>query len=332
MSWTRERTDAGSGRGPGKALPEVCRGFLAHLETERGYSPATVRAYATDLADFEDHLERSGKSLAAFGAVEPDHARSWLADLHRRGLKKSSVARKISSLRALFKYLEQNGLLTRNPLAGIKNPKQEKRQPRALNVDQAVSLMEAAVAPDPEGLRDLALAELLYGSGLRISEALGLDVEDTNPADGYVRVMGKGSKERLAPLSDAAMDRLARWLEQRNGLDPAPGERALFVGSRGGRRLDRRQAVRILVRLAKAAGLAPGVHPHMLRHSFATHLLQAGANLRDVQELLGHERVTTTQRYTHLDLDHIMRVYDKAHPRTGKGTGKGRKNNDEQGD
>ncbi len=327
MSWTKEGTDG---------LPEVCRGFLAHLETERGYSPATVRAYATDLAEFETHLDKSGGSLAAFTAVKAEQARSWLADLHRRGLKKSSVARKISSLRALFKYLEQNGLLSTNPLAGIKNPKQEKRQPRALNVDQAVSLMEAAVTPDPEGLRDLALAELLYGSGLRISEALGLDVEDVHPKDGFVRVMGKGSKERLAPLSDAAVDRLSRWLEQWSALDPEPGERALFIGSRGGRRLDRRQAVRILVRLARAAGLGPGlaegVHPHMLRHSFATHLLQAGADLRDVQELLGHERVTTTQRYTHLDLDHIMRVYDKAHPRTGKGIGKGKNKNDEQGD
>jgi len=178
--------------------------FLVHAREARGFSEHTVRAYATDLADFEAHLERASASLAAFGSVDADQVRSWLADLHRRGLKKSSVARKISSLRALFKYLEQNGLVTANPLAGIKNPKQEKRQPRALNVDQAVSLMEAAVTPDPEGLRDLALAELLYGSGLRISEALGLDVDNVDPSSGTVRVMGKGAKERIVPVAEAA--------------------------------------------------------------------------------------------------------------------------------
>lgn len=303
--------------GPEEGLPPICREWLNRLIAEKGYSPATIRAYAADLVEFHAFLARRGLSLERYTEITRGQVRGLLSELHRRGVKKSSVARKLSTLRGFFRWLVKCHMSEIDPTIGVRNPRQEQRRPRLLNVDQALALMDAQVTPDPSGLRDLALVELLYGSGLRISEALGLDVKHVEPGSGFVRVLGKGGKERLAPLSDPARDRLCRWLEQREALNPAPGEHALFVGARG-RRLDRRQARRIIERLAVAAGLPTEVHPHMLRHSFATHLLEAGADLRDVQELLGHQRIVTTTRYTHLDMAHLMRVYDKAHPRSGQ--------------
>jgi len=292
------------------------RGFLAHLAVEKGYSEATIRAYGTDLEQFEAYLARVKRTLEKPARIDRDNVRGFLADLHRQSLSKTSMGRKLSSLRAFFKYLSRHKVVTKDPMFGIRNPKQEKRHPQALNVDQAVSLMEAAIEPDPEGLRDIALAEVLYGSGLRISEALGLNLNDVD--SDVIRVLGKGSKERIVPLSDMAVKRLRRYMEQRHALlGDDYSEQALFLGSRTGERLNRRQANRIVERLAKLAGLPTDVHPHMLRHSFATHLLEAGADLRSVQELLGHERLTTTQRYTHLDMQRLMQVYDRAHPRSG---------------
>lgn len=306
--------------GPGAALPEVCQGFLAYLEIERGYSLATVRAYAADLDQFEEFLSRRTRSLKDFETISREDATAYLAELHRLRLKKSSMARKLSSLRSLFTYLLKNQLLQANPLTGLRNPRQEQRQPRALNVDQAVAVMEGQVPPGAHGLRDLALAEVLYGSGLRVSEALSLSVDDVRTDRGFVRVRGKGNKERLAPLSEAAKERLVEYLRVRQELVPTPGQgpaqEALFLGARGGP-LTRREAQRIVARLAAGAGIGQDVHPHTLRHSFATHLLQAGADLRSVQELLGHSRLSTTERYTHLDLRRIMEVYDKAHPHAG---------------
>ncbi len=288
--------------------------FIAWLTAEKGFSPATVRAYYTDLLQFEQFLADKNISLAQSTTVRREHVRAFLADLHRQKIAKSSVSRKLSSLRSFFKYLQRQGLVTTSPVEGVSNPKQDKKQPRILNVDQALALMEAAVSPDPEGLRDMALVELLYGSGLRISEALSLDVNDIDLSSGFARVLGKGSKERIAPLSGKSKKRLVRWLEQRHALNATSAEQALFLGVQG-RRLNRRQASRIVARLAQVAGLPLNIHPHMLRGSFATHLLEGGADLRDVQELLGHARISTTQRYTQLDMAHLMKVYDLAHPK-----------------
>lgn len=297
-------------------LPDMALVFLSHLDFEKGYSQATVDAYGRDLEQFEGFLQTKGLTLANPGDVAKLHVRGYLTDLHRLKTAKSSVSRKLSTLRSYFKYLTKSGLVSANPVAGIKNPKQESRHPKALNVDQALALMEAGVGDAPRDLRDLALAELLYGSGLRISEALGLDLEDIDLPSGIVRVMGKGSKERVSPLSDASCERLRRYLAVRMEFNASPSEQSLFLGDRGAR-LQRRQANRILERLAKIASLPEHVHPHMLRHSFATHLLESGADLRSVQELLGHARLTTTQRYTHLNLDKLTQTYDKAHPKSG---------------
>lgn len=291
---------------------ELVQAFLAYLSVEKGYSDATVRSYGTDLEQFDEFIRTRRRSLERPERVSKDLIRGFMAELHRRRVTKSTVARKLSSIRAFFRYLLRQRLLDKDPSVGIRNPKQEKHHPKALNVDQAISMMEARIAPDPEGLRDLALAELLYGSGLRISEAISLGVHDVD--SGMVRVLGKGSKERIVPVSGKCEKRIRDWLRQRHAFEPDAAEDALFLGVRG-KRLNRREANRILSRLAAAANLPREVHPHMLRHSFASHLLEAGADLRSVQELLGHERLTTTQRYTHLDMQHIMQVYDKAHPR-----------------
>jgi len=302
---------------PGADLPEVCQGFLAFLEIEKGYSAATVRAYAADLDQFEAFLAaRRARSLKDYESITREDATAFLAELHRLRLKKSSMSRKLSSLRSLFTYLLKNQLLQKNPLSGLRNPRQEKRQPRTLNVDQAVAVMEGQVAPGALGLRDLALVEVLYGSGLRVSEALSLTTDDVRTDRGFVRVRGKGNKERLAPLSEAARERLVEYLRIRHEMVPDVSQESLFVGVRGGP-LTRREAQRIVARLAAGAGIGQDVHPHTLRHSFATHLLQAGADLRSVQEMLGHSRLSTTERYTHLDLRRIMEVYDKAHPHAG---------------
>lgn len=344
--------------------------FLAHLGMEKGYADATVAAYGSDLDQFaawlgqqagvasghkpivQDtpllthsapsltqgapslHGDTPALTLDAPEAVTRIHIQRFLAELHRIRTARSSVARKLSALRAFFRFMQRLRRVSANPVAGVHNPKQEKRQPRALNVDQTFALLDGRIqaqavarlketpriGPHEDVLlkRDLALAELLYGSGLRISEALGLDVLDVDPASGAVRVMGKGSKERLAPLSDTSREALLAWLGVRDDLLAEPTQPALFVGARGGR-LDRRQATRIMEDLCRRAGLAQVISPHGLRHSFATHLLEAGADLRSVQELLGHARLATTQRYTHLTLARLMEVYDKAHPRAAAG-------------
>jgi len=338
---------------PPHARAELLDMFLAHLGMEKGYSAATVTAYGTDMDQFAAFLSGTGdgpaipgrpslpnlaSSSASLSLDTPElitkrHVQRFLAELHRLRIAKSSVARKLSALRAFFRFLLRLRRVTADPTAGVHNPKQEQRHPHALNVDQAFALLDerrqrkalatvhAGHATDSEPgeaallARDLALAELLYGSGLRVSEALGLDVLDADPASGVVRVMGKGGRERMSPLSDTARDALSAWLAVRHEVDEGRGEPALFLGARGGR-LNRRQAARIIEALCLRAGLPQAISPHGLRHSFATHLLEAGADLRSVQELLGHARLSTTQRYTHLTLSRLVDVYDRAHPRS----------------
>lgn len=314
-------------------LPSPAKLFLAWLEFQKGASEATVEAYARDILDFETYLNEQGASLARPASVDKLMVQGFAAHLFHKEIARSSTGRKLSALRSLFRYLQRTHKVESDPTAGIRNPKQDQRHPAMLNVDQVFDLLaEAGGGPLPSTasadasrkaapltlddvmlLRDKALLELLYGSGLRISEALGLDADDIRAEMHSLIVTGKGGKDRQILLSDTCTAALRDWLAARPMVPPQHGEQALFLGRRG-KRLDRRQAARILEKHAEQAGILQHISPHDLRHSFATHLLQGGADLRSVQELLGHSRISTTQRYTHLDLSALTRVYDAAHP------------------
>jgi integrase/recombinase XerC len=304
---------------PEDDLPLNAQAFLAWLAVEKGYARATVDSYAGDLKCFERNLKAKGQTLAAPKLITRRDIQGFLAEQHRARQAKTSMSRRLSCLRGFFKHLIRKGLLDKDPTEGVKNPKLSKPHPKSLNVDQAFALLDApGTAGNPEALRDAALAELLYGSGLRVSEAITLALNDVDTSSRMARVTGKGGKDRLAPLSDASADALKAYLAVRHAFTSDPTEQALFLGLRG-KPLQRRQANRIVDALAQRAGLPTSISPHVLRHSFASHMLQSGADLRSVQELLGHARLSTTQRYTHLNLAQIARVYDKAHPRAKPG-------------
>ena len=324
---------AGTSEIAGQARPDhsalFIEAFLTWMAVQKGASEATLKAYGVDLAQLAGFLRDQGINLGQPQTVTRRHIQAFLAWLFRKGEAKSSMARKLAATRSFFRFQQRGGRVTENVAAQVRNPRQEKRHPRALNVDETFALLDASTGPagakgpvsgsaEEERIlcRDLALAELLYGSGLRISEALNLDVDDVQLSSRVLRVMGKGSKERLSPLSDTSYTSLKQWLEERPLL-AQPEENALFVGTRGAR-LNRREAARIVERLCHRAGLPFAVSPHSLRHSFATHLLEAGADMRSVQELLGHQRLTTTQRYTQLSLERLVETYDQAHPRALK--------------
>jgi len=307
---------------PDPDLPEIAQAFIAWLAVEKGYSGATVDAYRSDLEYFERYLKDKGRTLADPKSLSRRDIQGFLAEQHRARQAKTSMSRRLSCLRSFFKHLMRRGVLAKSPADGVSNPKLSKPHPKSLNVDQAFAILDAPGTPgDPEPIRDAALAELLYGSGLRVSEALGLELNDVDLGTRVARVMGKGGKERLAPLSDTAVDALKAYLGVRHAFSVDPSMQALFLGQRG-KPLQRRQANRILEQLSLKAGLPAQVSPHVLRHSFASHMLQSGADMRAVQELLGHARLSTTQRYTHLNLAQLTSAYDKAHPRSKTGDAK----------
>ncbi|HEV2053709.1 MAG TPA: tyrosine recombinase XerC [Methylomirabilota bacterium] len=281
--------------------------FLRYLDLQRGASRHTLRGYATDLAEFRAFLSREG--LGDLANADARAIRAWLAWLHDRKLAKSSIARKLATMRSCFRYLARLGVVEFNPARQVRSPRLPKRLPSFLPKDESKGLLDAETERSEAGLRDHALLELLYATGVRVAECCGLDLDDVDRRRGAVRVMGKGGKERVVPAGDAALEALDAWLSVR-------GEEtgALFTNSRGGR-LGTRSVHRIVKRRARAAGIDRRVTPHTLRHTFATHMLGEGADLRLIQELLGHSRLTTTQRYTHVSLEHLMKVYDSAHPR-----------------
>lgn len=289
--------------------------FLAHIAFQKNYSEATVRSYGTDLEEFEIFLRRKEKSLGLLETVRKKDVQEFLAALYRQKMHKTSMARKLSCLRSFFRFMLKKKYIAENPMLGISNPKQEIHHPTMLNVDQVTGMLDEK-NPNEEDIfyyRDNALLELLYGSGLRISEALGINLQEIKADSDTVKVFGKGSKERIVPLSDTCKKALQAWLEKRILLTVERGEKALFVGKRG-KRLNRREANRIIELCRKKAGVETRVSAHDLRHSFATHLLEGGADLRSVQELLGHSKIATTERYTHLDMDALTKIYDKSHP------------------
>ena len=303
-------------------LARAIDGFASYLADERRFSPRTVRAYRTDLARFvrfwQEEFGEEKASAAKLSRVDSLAVRSYLAALHRAGLKNRSIARHLSTLRSLFRWACREGYLEKSPAAGLVSPRVPRSLPRAMTVADTESLLDASGA-DAIPERERALFELLYAAGLRVSEAAGLDLEDVDLSARIVRVLGKGSKERLVPFGEQAEDALRAWLPVRKMLRreaSAAGEdgEPLFVNRRGGR-LTTRSMARLLKRRLRAAGLPSDISPHALRHTFATHLLEAGADLRAIQELLGHASLSTTQKYTHLDAARLAEVYRSAHPK-----------------
>jgi integrase/recombinase XerC len=296
--------------------------FLRYLRVERQLSPHTLRNYRLDLTQFLEFCatHREGLSLAQ---VTYQDLRPFLAAALKQN-RKTTVARKLSTLRTFFKYLQRQGVASQNPARLAPSPKLEKVLPHYLSVDEAFHLLGEPKGDDFGTRRDLAILEVFYGAGLRLSELAGLNLGDMDLASGVLRVWGKGGKERLAFLGQPAKAALSAYLPLRQQLleqHKTEDETALFVNSRGprntqGRRLSTKGVARVVANWVRLSGLSPGLTPHGLRHSFATHLLEGKADLRAVQELLGHASISTTGRYTHLNLDYLMEEYDKAHPRS----------------
>ena len=287
--------------------------FLAHLEVERRMSAHTLDAYRRDLAALSDWAQTQG--IGNLETLQPEQLRAFTAAEHRRGLSPKSLQRRLSACRSFFQWLLKNGRIALNPAAAIKAPKAPRKLPQVLDADEATRLVE--VPTDVKlGLRDRALLELFYSSGLRLAELCALRWRDLDLGNGLVTVLGKGSKQRSVPVGSHARAALEAWRVETG----APNEAPVFPG-RGGAPISQR-AVQIRIRqLAQRQGMFKHVHPHMLRHSFASHMLESSGDLRGVQELLGHADIATTQIYTHLDFQHLAKVYDAAHPRAKRRKG-----------
>ncbi len=292
-------------------MPEEVAGFLQFLQREKGASECTTRSYRADLADLVAFFKGQGRGERDLKLLGMTEFREYLGHLDQMGLKRSSIARKISCLRSFYAFLQKRNLVVGNPTEHLRTPKKEKRLPDCLDQDEVGNLL---TLPDHDvfaGKRDKAMLELLYSSGLRVSELVGMNMAALDEANMIVRVLGKGKKERLTPLGQPAMDAIRDYLaaRQERGLQ---GE-ALFINQRG-ERITTRSVRRILARYVVVAGIKKKTSPHTLRHSFATHLLDNGADLRSVQELLGHASIATTQVYTHLSAQRLKTAYEKAHP------------------
>ena len=309
--------------GPSPVVRAV-RTYLDHLTVERGLAPNTLTSYRRDLSRYADHL--ASADISDLDAVTEQTVTDFLlalreGDADHQPLSASSAARTVVAVRGFHKFTVMDGLAKADPAAGVKPPSQTKRLPKALPLADVEAILEAAGSPGtPLALRDRALLEVLYGTGARISEAVGLDVDDLDLVDGTVLLRGKGSKERIVPIGTFAREAVDAWLTRGRpailegaSAKAAPGG-AVFLNSRGGR-LSRQSAWAVLVKTAERAGVTRDVSPHTLRHSFATHLLEGGADIRVVQELLGHASVTTTQIYTLVTVDNLREVFATAHPR-----------------
>jgi integrase/recombinase XerC len=318
------------------------KAFLEHLRLNENASAHTVRAYESDLSQYLSFLaSHLGRRVSELTPADLDHlnARAFLGDRHRRGNSKASAARKLSAIRAFGRYLRREGVLESDPAALVGTPKREQRIPNHLAVDEMSRLLDTPDTTVPLGRRDKAILELFYASGLRLSELVGLDLDDVNLSSRVVRVLGKGRKERIVPFNSTTAEALRAWLHDREGFRPGsdrgqtgvrPGSdhfavsarrrgrgtarEPLFLNYQGGR-LSTRSVDKLVRRYVSACSTRHGISPHALRHSFATHLLEAGADLRAIQELLGHARLSTTQRYTHVNAAQLIDTYRKAHPK-----------------
>jgi integrase/recombinase XerC len=306
--------ERGNGRySLGGGVKEVAA-FLRHLDKERNASPHTVKAYGEDLQQLAAYLERELGRMPRVADVDHLLIRGFLADLHRRGLQKSSAGRKLASIRTFFRYLCREGVLDRNPARALLSPRRERRIPSHLEEGEIDAFLDVP-GGTPAALRSRAILELLYATGMRCGELVGLDVGEVDLDARMVRVLGKGRKERVVPFGSRALDSLRVWLAERRRIRAHVD--ALFVNAVGGRLTDR-SVRRMVAQRVKSVSLNRKISPHSLRHSFATHLLSRGADLRAIQELLGHSSLSTTQRYTHLDTHQILNIYRKTHPRAIK--------------
>jgi integrase/recombinase XerC len=288
--------------------------FIEHLRLNRNASAHTAAAYESDISQFLDFAaQHLGRANLAPGDLALGTIRAFMAELYRQGHARTSVARKLSALRALGRYLKREGLIETDPATLAASPKRERKVPAHLSIGEMERLLEMPDVSDPLGCRDRAILELFYASGLRLSELVGLDLDDVNLRARMVRVMGKGAKERLVPFNSATEQSVRAWLAKRAALR-GNEEPALFLNFRGAR-LTGRSVQRLVGRYVSLCSTRFGISPHALRHSFATHLLQRGADLRAIQELLGHVQLSTTQRYTHVNAAQLLDVYRKAHPR-----------------
>lgn len=287
--------------------------FLAYLRNEKRYSPHTRQAYERDLAEF--NLFAQEHSIKCWSDVRAQHIRAFIAVLNRDSQNPQTIQRKLSTLRSFYRYLMREGSVRQNPAEGIKAPKKGKKLPRVIDVDQ----MQALLSINPQDdimFRDAAMLELFYGCGLRLSELANLDVSDIDFAQSQIRITGKGSKTRIVPMGKQAIHALQQWLKIRSEW-AINNQKALFLSKRG-QRISNRSIQSRLSHWGAKLGLGTNLHPHRLRHSFASHLLESSGDIRAVQELLGHSQLSTTQIYTHLDFQHLAQVYDKAHPRAKK--------------
>ena len=307
---------AGLRSGLPEALAEAVDAYERHLRLERNRSPHTVRAYVGDVVGFLDHVARLGARRPA--DVELAHLRGWLGIQRQRGAARSTMARRAAALRTFTAWAAATGRMPADPGRRLASPKTRRTLPSVLRVDEAAQLVTAVPdpeAPEPLRLRDRLVVELLYAAGIRVSELAGLDVDDVDRSRRLLRVLGKGNKQRTVPYGVAADDALAAWLLRgRPALATAASGPALLLGARGGR-IDPRTVRTIVHRQAAAVPGAPDLGPHGLRHSAATHLLEGGADLRSVQEVLGHASLSTTQIYTHVSVERLRRTYQRAHPR-----------------
>jgi integrase/recombinase XerC len=312
-------------------MRDLLKSFLQFLELNRNASVHTVRAYDSDLTQFLDALAHAkGKRVSELlpSDIDAEGIRGFLGELHARGNSRASAARKLTAVRTFCRYLRREGVIQDDPSAIVGAPKQDKKLPAHLEIGEMEKLLQTPDTSTPLGRRDRAILELFYASGLRLSELVGLDLDDLNLSARMVRVFGKGRKERIVPFNHASEEALRAWLRDRAAFAvPASGDRRqqrpgrqgrrrdpLFVNYQGGR-LSTRSVDRLVKRYVSMCSTRFGISPHALRHSFATHLLQRGADLRAIQELLGHARLSTTQRYTHLNATELIQTYRNAHPR-----------------